>query len=100
MQLAIKGGARCGHIGDVKHLLVGAAGKAGADYLPDEGTGSVASGEIAGITCFFLPVWAPKCGGHVIAGITEAKKLGFSFDGNIKRLEPLDKQSLVLILCI
>ena len=84
MQLAIEGGPRSIYVGDIKHLLIGATWEAGTDRLPNERMCSIAAREIFGVTGFFLPVPAAEGGSNVIAGISEAEKLGLPFHASAK----------------
>ncbi len=98
MQLAVKSRSRAVHIGDIKHLLIGPARKAGADALSDERTGSVTPGEITDFEGFFRSARASDRGGDMVAVIAEPKKFGLPFDDDAQRFEPLDEQLFVLIL--
>ena len=97
VQLAVQRRAGRVDVGDVEHLPVGAARKAGADPLAHRRARAVAAGEIGGLAGA-LAVRPAQPGDDPIALVAEAGELGPALDLHAGFGEALDQQPLVLVL--
>jgi hypothetical protein len=86
------------HVGDVEDLAVGSAGKAGAESLPHQRSGAIATGEVGCLAVFLPPIRSEQTGNDTVALIGKAHHLRSSFHRDPELLQPLDQQPLMLVL--
>ena len=98
MQFAVHHRAARVDVGDVKEMVVGAAGKTNRQALADGGVRAVAAGEIGRLTRARVAVGALETRAHAVRRLLERHELRLALDRHAGFGEPIDQQAFVLVL--
>ena len=98
MQFAVERRAGSFNVGNIEELPIGAAGKACTDRLAHNRAGAVTAGDVACLAGFLLPLRPPKAGNHALGLVREAHQFGPALYRDAELLQPLNQQTLMLVL--